>query len=558
MSSSSFALFFSGRDQRSFLRGLLRAAVALAVLGGSGAALAVEKNNMTCAQYKLVSASSAGGVTKYEVSALCIIDLQSDSTNNYVQTTWGNLEVKGQYTKSSGKAREVVGFQTTSFYDNTNNTTSNRWNTPTAVTGSVQTADCAADPFLDKSHSGCKGHEHTIEGPFRDIVIKSIPFTYNGGALPYMFAALANITPQQANLAETKSAEAGLGAPEIVSPKNKQHFYSQEVHIRALVPASFKTNGQSCCRVELQKQAAGAWLPPMTLVKTNLDTVDWVLASADFTSSGYGMYRIRVAPNKENALDATVWTGYVEFGSWPKEVLEKPAITQPLANQAYLGASMPVQIKFPKAAKDAGVHCCDLQFQLYNNNAWADFKTETDTRLTDDGAIVQYDPNIFSAAGGPKARLRGRFIKLAGTPDLDWGDWREFEVATPKLARAEAGAPAAHGAVSPMAMTGPPPGIVSGQITSLSFGSPTIPKGGGVSGTVQGTGTCHVEISPNGSVKMGISGPFLSPTSAAAPAAAFPITFSYPGTASPGNYTVIVKAVGPGCSGQASAAVKVQ
>jgi hypothetical protein len=285
---------------------------------------------------------------------------------------------------------------------------------------------CNVDPFTAPAskHPGCSltlNGETAAGWPFVDSVNNNwINAVIDGVTDPPAIAA-HRVDMNAALAAALKYKESHVAVPQVMSPTNGHHFYSQPVTVKALIPGDYKDDNQLCCRIEIQKQSNGQWLPPLPLIKPNLDSVAWTMPFTDFAPIGYGTYRIRVAPTKYEETDASPWSSYVTFVVLPKEVLEIPSIQMPEANHAYPDV-LPIRISINHTSTTAGVQCCQLELQVKNRGSWMDALSKTDLRLTDDNN-VHYDATLFK---GESTRLRARFIPPPGEAQLGWSPWTEF------------------------------------------------------------------------------------------------------------------------------------
>lgn len=387
-----------------------------------------------CNSWTLQSASWDGKKYNYKLHAVCNVDQHADDAHNAygnyedVEALMGlQLDVVASWEPGAHQATETLSFpdmmlMTNSGPDHVSHTEK--------IYGHARTrkAKCSDDPFATISGNQCPGNQFGdyYDFPYRGHVSESngdVPPQVDGRMDP-VFWAEHHIDPSLPAKLVLQSKEANLPNPQVTSPQNNQRFYSQGVTIRALIPGDYKDDKQICCQVEIQKQVNGQWLPPLATNKPNLDANPWTLSFADFAPTGYGWYRVRVAPTKYTQSDATPWSPYVQFAIWPKEVLEVPQITEPAINALYTDV-LPIKISFNETSKKAGVQCCELQFQTSQRGVWQDALSKTDTRLTDNNT-VHYDAKQFAPG---RVRMRARFIPPAGEQQLQWGTWTEFRTA---------------------------------------------------------------------------------------------------------------------------------
>lgn len=409
-------------------------------------------SDLACPGFTLVSVSLDDKKADYTLSATCQYrnqyhdkDLGVDESDTYT----GKLTIHATYDRKSKDAREESTWSANSAVTNVDRV-DGKWQnvppvsaSPTNLRGTygglykgtaVITGKCKHDPFSNQSgaNAHCSNRKWTAnpDGDYYTLFSQSdgsiYNLTFNGKKpLPFFLADRA-VNDKKAQEMDTAVDETKISAPTVVSPKDQQHFYTQDVLLRALVPTTYKNDKQTCCLIELQKAGADgtSWNPPLPIVgKANVDTQGWTVTFQDFQQIGFGKYRVRMAPNKYNPQDAQPWSDYVVFYVWPKEVIEVPVVSEPKEGQTY-NTVLPIDITVPQVAKKAGVQCCEIGFQVQHNGNWVDLKNITEPRLTDNA--VQYDPYSIYAGGGAM-RLRVRFHKSVGDA-LNWSSWRSFNV----------------------------------------------------------------------------------------------------------------------------------
>lgn len=405
-----------------------------------------DSQNLTCNNWSLTSASVAGTVTNYTLKARCTMvqDANIGGQWDFHANVQYNLDVQASYDSASHNAVENLSFKFDGGSDNgvgegmgqnadhISHTVS-AGTYPQPIPG-MQSAQCSHDPFppgnlIPEAH--CKNHQRT--GLSTWVYLGGDPpITYGGYSVPY-FLTYQHVDPQvaqglenQAHNAQVLGVEQGVASPTVTSPTAMQKFYSQDLTIQGLIPAKYKKDGQNCCMIEIQKSDdQNGWLPPLPIGgKADIDTKGWQVPFSSFNAIGYGKYRVRISPLKYSPADAMAWSPYVEFGVWPKEVLEVPVIAKPLAGQSF-SSSFPMQINIPAAAKQAKVQCCELEFQSLQQGMWKTTQTMTDNRLGNTDGALDYDPQALGLVG-TTARVHARFMKSVSGEPLAWSAWREF------------------------------------------------------------------------------------------------------------------------------------
>lgn len=444
---------------RLLLKTLLFLGVGLSVSSSwaDDGTITVLKQDMTCINWGLTSASAAGTLTTYGLKARCTLVqdglVPGQGGWNIHSNYQFKLVVQSSYDSASHNAVEQLTYTFDGGSDNANPYGDNSDHVSVTRAPSYipqpffakQSAQCTHDPFPPGNlipAAQCKNRQ--IQGSGQGL--STWPFnssddklTWGGGSAPY-FVSYAQVDPQVAQGLETQAhntqvltAEQHVANPTVTAPTGQQKFYTQDLTIQGLIPAKYKADGQNCCMIEIQKSDdQGGWLPPLPIGgKADIDTKGWVVPFSSFGPIGYGKYRVRISPLKYSPADAMAWSPYVEFGVWPKEVLEVPVIAKPLTGQAFT-SSFPMQISIPAAAKQAKVQCCELEFQTLQQGVWKTTQTMTDNRLgTSDGA-VDYDPAALNLGTGT-SRVHARFLKSVSGEALAWSGWREFGVPQPQV-----------------------------------------------------------------------------------------------------------------------------
>ncbi len=409
--------------------------------------------DMTCKNWSLTSANVSGSVVHYTLKARCTLiqDALIDHSWNFHSNIQYNLDVQASYDSASHNAVENLSFK---FDGGSNNGAGEGMgNNPDHISHSVaagtypqpipgmQSAQCAHNPFPPGSQipdAHCKNHQR--QGLAGWVYLGGEPaLTFGGYSVPY-FLTYEHVDPQaaqglenQAHNAQVLAVEQGVASPTVTAPTAMQKFYSQDLTIQGLIPAKYKKDGQNCCMIEIQKSdGQSGWLPPLPIAgKADIDTKGWVVPFSSFNAIGYGKYRVRISPLKYSPADAMAWSPYVEFGVWPKEVLEVPVIAKPLAGQLISGA-IPMQITIPAAAKTAKVQCCELEFQSLQQGVWKTTQTMTDNRLGNTDGALDYDPQALNLGSG-SARVHARFLKSVSGEPLAWSNWRDFGAPAPQV-----------------------------------------------------------------------------------------------------------------------------
>ncbi len=428
------------------------ATLLMAVLTFVGSAAYAEQTfTLSCNGWKVNSIQFMGTLTSYKITGNCSAYEKIDNVHldlaggqsfdgTLVKTLQGaTMDVSASFDSVSGKASEVATLNRAGYSSNGNaaaTATTMPGATPAVLNSS---AHCNRDPFQNLGTPGCTGVTHGDAGtihswPYQESVnVNGNSYhttfnpTVNGGAFP-AFLAVATVDPSAVKKQDLQNLEDKVQNVQLTSPKPNVHLYSQDVLIQVLIPSKYKKDGQSCCTVEMQKSnGQNGWLPTLPLGnKANVVLNGYNLPFGDFQAIGYGLWRVRVAPQKFNPNDFQPWSDWVVFEVMPKEILEVPNIVLPVAAQSYANA-IPVQIKVPDIAKKAGVKCCEIEMQIARTpGAWGASKNMSEPRLGTDDNAVQYDAKTLVPGGGD-VRLRVRFSKADGEA-LGWSGWRAFTV----------------------------------------------------------------------------------------------------------------------------------